>query len=339
MSWDKFWNGISDWFTSAGVNLLKAILALVIGIILVKIVIKILNRALYRTKLEKVAIRFIVAVIKFVLYLMIAYVIATMLGVPMTGFVAITTAASLAISLALQGSISNLANGVILISTKPFKENDFVEIAGQSGSVKEIKMLYTVLNTSDNKVVIVPNKNVVENTIINYSTNDTRKITWTFDVAYASDVEKVKAIINSIIINHEKILLEPTPFIALSTLSANGIKFTASCWSKSEDYWTVYYEIMDAVFNEFKRENISIPYNQLEIKIKEEKEVLPFREDRITHNLEAKQQKLAEEKAKLAEKDSNIEIFPGIVIKKKKKNNKNKKPTTTKETTLNKEEK
>ena len=124
----------------------------------------------------------------------------------MTWFVAITTAASLAISLALEGSVSNLANGIILIATKPFKENDFVEIDGQSGSVKEIKILYTILTTTDNKMVVVPNKNVVENTIVNYSANETRKVVFTFDVAYSSDVENVKAIINNVIINPEKVL-------------------------------------------------------------------------------------------------------------------------------------
>lgn len=322
MDWHKLWDNIGDWFASAGVDILKAVLALVFGIIAVKVLLAILNRALTRSKLEKVAARFIIAVTKFILYLMVAYVMASMIGIPLTGFVAITTAAGLAISLALQGSVSNLASGVILISTKPFKENDFVEIAGESGSVKEIKMLYTVINTTDNKMVTIPNKNVVENTIVNYSANDTRKVIWSFDVAYSSDVEKVKAIINSVIINHEKVLLEPTPFIALKSLNESGINFMVSCWCNTADYWTVYYDILDSVFNEFKRENISIPYNQLEVRIRDDKEVLPFRNDILPKKVE---QPKVEPKT---QKQTNNTKFS---ISKKHKNYKNKKNNNQKE--------
>lgn len=331
MDWNKLWDSILDWATSVGVNLLKAVAFLVLGVVIVKIILKVLRNALAKTKLEKVAARFIVNVIKFLMYLILVYIFASMIGIPMTWFVAISTAASLAISLALQGSLTNLANGVILISTKPFKENDFVEIDGQSGNVKEIKMLYTTLTTTDNKVVIVPNKNVVENMIVNYSANDTRKVVMTFDVAYSSDVEKVKAIINSVIINHELVLLEPTPFIALKELGASSIVFTASCWCKSGDYWTVYYDILDSVFNEFKRENISIPYNQLEVRLRNDEEVLPYREGRIEDNQAEKLAKFEEEKRKKAEKENEISIFPGIVIKKKKSTAKKSTKSTTKE--------
>ena len=294
MNWDNVLDKIINWATNAGLNLIKAIAFLAVGIFIIKIVMKILHKALAKSKLERVAAKFIANVVKFLMYLVLIYIFAEMIGIPMTWFVAITTAASLAISLALEGSVSNLANGIILITTKPFKENDFVEIDGQSGSVKEIKILYTILTTLDNKVVVVPNKNVVENTIINYSANETRKVVFTFDVAYSSDVERVKAIISKVIINHEKVLLEPTPFVALKTLASSSITFTASCWCNSADYWSVYYDIMDSVFNEFKRENISIPYNQLEVRLKTEEEVLPYRDDIIEDIVEEKKQAEAE---------------------------------------------
>lgn len=331
MNWNEIWDSIVNWATHAGLNLLKAVGFLVVGVVIIKIVMNILNKALAKSRLERVASKFIANVAKFVMYLVLIYIFAEMIGIPMTWFVAITTAASLAISLALEGSISNLANGIILITTKPFKENDFVEIDGQSGSVKEIKILYTILTTSDNKVVVVPNKNVVENTIVNYSANDTRKVTFTFDVAYSSDVERVKAIINTIIINHEKVLLEPTPFIALKALASSSITFTASCWCNSGDYWTVYYDVLDSVFNEFKRENISIPYNQLEVRLRSDEEVLPYRDDTIANIQDEKIKRHEEELAKKEEEESQVELFPGVVIKKPRKKKNNKKSTKQKE--------
>jgi small-conductance mechanosensitive channel len=174
-------------------------------------------------------------------------------------------------------------------------------------------------------VVVVPNKNVVENTIINYSANETRKVVFTFDVAYSSDVERVKAIISKVIINHEKVLLEPTPFVALKTLASSSITFTASCWCNSADYWSVYYDIMDSVFNEFKRENISIPYNQLEVRLKTEEEVLPYRDDIIEDIVEEKKQAEADALQKKLEAETEIHLFPGVVIKKPKAKRKNKK--------------
>lgn len=317
MAWDKIWNDVLNWLSTKGLQLLEAVIAFVLGIIVVKIFVKILKSIFKKTKLDKVVATFLTNVIKFVLYLLLAYIVASILGVPMTGFIAIISAAGLAVSLALEGSLSNLANGVVLIITKPFSENDFVEIDGQSGSVKEIKMLYTVITTSDNKDVIIPNKTVVGSNIVNYSVNETRKVVFSFDCAYNSDVEKVKAIINSVIINHELVLLEPTPFIALKSLGESNITFTASCWCKNSDYWTVYYDIMDAVFNEFKRENVNIAYNQLEVRIREDNEVLPFRTSEIENIVDEKRQELEEKKKKeKEEKENQIEIFPGIVVKK-----------------------
>ena len=325
MSWEKIWDSITNWFATSGVQLLKAILALIIGIIFVKLIIGVLKKILNKTKIEKVAIHFLLNVIKFVIYLMVLYICASILGIPMTGFIALISAAGLAVSLALQGSLSNLANGVVLICTRPFNENDFVEIDGQSGNVKEIKMMYTVLTTTDNKTVIIPNKTVVESNIVNYSANDTRKVVFGFEVAYNSDVEKVKGIINSVIINHELVLLEPTPFIALSELKESNIIFTASCWCKSDDYWTVYYDVIDKVFNEFKRENISIDYNQIEVRMRTDKVVLPYKNDVLENRVEEKKKKLQEYKKQKEEESNNFELFPGIIIKKHKRHKKVKK--------------
>lgn len=327
MDWKMFWDSVKSWFTSTGVNLLKVVLAVIIGVIIVKIVVAVIKKILLKSKLDKVVIRFLINITKFVLYLMLLYICASMLGIPMTGFIALISAAGLAVSLALQGSLSNLANGIVLIITKPFKENDFVEIGSQSGNVHEIRMMNTILDTVDNKRVVIPNKYVVENMLINYTTNGTRKVVFDFDVAYSTDIEKCKAIINTVIMNHEKVLLDPTPFIALKSLGESNITIMASCWCKSDDYWTVFYDIMDSVFNEFKREQISIAYNQLEVRLRNEPEVLPYRSAEVKDIVQDKINKQKQKKALEAEKNKDlVEIFPGIVVhkhnKKKSKNSK-----------------
>ena len=329
MDWNAIWTKFIDWCTSTGWNILQGILALIIGVIVCKIILAILKKIFAKTKIDKVAQRFLVNFIAFILYLMVGYIMASLWGIPMTGFIALVSAAGLAISLALQGSLSNLANGVVLIITKPFKEGDYIQINGQEGNVKEIKMLYTVLTTPDNKTITIPNKTVVESNMINYSVNPTRKVTLNFSVSYATNIEKAKAIINSVIINNEQILLEPTPFIALSSLDDSSIKIVASCWCNTGDYWKVYYGLLDDILNEYIRENIVIPYNQLEVRLRNDTEVLPYNKKFLEDKTETKKQKQAIAKQKKKELlESQIEILPGIVIRKQRRKKINNKKET-----------
>ena len=276
MAWEQLKEKFINFVTDGGIKLLECIGVFILGIIVIKIFLKISKKLLGKTKIDIVAQRFILNVVKFVFYLLLIVVIAQIIGIPITGFIAILSAAGLAISLALQGSLSNLANGVVIIITKPFKEGDYVSIDGNEGTVKEIKMLHTILLTTDNKLVSIPNKTVVENDIVNYNGRKTRKVVFNFSVAYASDVSTVKKIIYDCIINNEKVNIEPAPFVALKSLDSSSITFVANCWCKSEEYWDVYYEITETVFNELKRNKIEIPYNQLEVRMHNGNEVLPY---------------------------------------------------------------
>lgn len=317
MNWNEIWSKFLNWCTTTGWNITEGILALILGIIVSKILIGIIKKIFSKSKIDKVAKRFIVNFIAFVLYLMVGYIVASVWKIPMTGFIAIVSAAGLAVSLALQGSLSNLANGIVLIITKPFKEGDYVQINSVEGSVKEIKMLYTVLTTLDNKTITIPNKTVVDSNMTNYTANPTRKVVHTFNVSYTTDLEKVKGIINSVIINNEMVLLEPTPSIILSSLDENSIKILASCWCNNQDFGKVYSDILDDVFNEFKREGIEIPFKQMEVRLKNEKEILPYRESVLEDKTEMKKKKqeLAKQRKKELQ-DSKFEILPGIVIPK-----------------------
>lgn len=302
--WNQAWNDFLAFAKTAGLKLLEVVALLVIGVIAIKIVAKLLNKILGKTKLNKVTIKFLISIVKFALYFILLIAIFQALGIEVTGLISVISAAGLALSLAIQGSLSNLANGVVIIGTQPFKEGDYVQIAGIEGTVVEIKMLHTILNTIDNKRISIPNTKVVENELINYSANPTRKVVFNFAVDYAADVDKAKEIILKVITSCDKALLEPAPFCALKTLDDSSIGITANCWCKNADYWDVYYYVMDNAFNELKRENINIPYNQMEVRVRTDEVTMPVREDALKQRDES-----APTKHVVEEKDLIAEIF------------------------------
>lgn len=281
IDWQKLGNEALNILKTVGINLLKALGIFILGFLAIKIVMKILNKIFSKTKAPKVTVKFLLSVIKFSLYMLLLIAICQVIGIPITGFVAVISAAGLALSLAMQGSLSNFANGVVIISTRPFKEGDYIAIGSVEGTVSEIKLLHTIINTVDNKTVSIPNSKVVENELINYSANPTRKVIFNFDVDYATDVEKAKQIVLDVMTNCNLVIVDPAPFCALKTLDSSSIRLTANCWCYGNDYWTVYYEIMDKVFNEFKRNDISIPFNQMEVRLRSDKVVMPYKVEPI----------------------------------------------------------
>lgn len=292
MDWDKIKDAVSGFLADGGVKILKAVLVFVVGYLLIKIVMKICRTIFSKTKLEKITQSFLLSILKFALNMILIITILQSLGIATTGLIALISAAGLAISLSLQNSLSNLANGVVIITTKPFKEGDYVNINGVEGTVKNIKMLTTEIITTDNKLVVLPNSDIVTNSVINYNAYKTRRVGFEFDVDYASDPDKVKQIILSVINSNGKVRLEPAPFVSLKTLKESAISFTANCWVDAEDYWDVYYYVMDNVFNEFKRNNINIPYNQMEVRVRTDEVVMPYK----TKELPLRVEKVREEK-------------------------------------------
>jgi len=297
--WEKIKNWCVDFALNGGATLLKGVLILVVGLIAIKIVLKIISNAFNKTKMEKITQSFLMSIIKFSLYIILILMVATSLGIPTTGIVALLTACTLAISLSLQDSISNLANGIVIITTKPFKEGDYVNIEGNEGKVRAIKMLTTTIVTNDNKVITIPNSNIVTNEIINYSTMPTRRVDFNFDVAYESDIKKVKEIIEKVIYSDGRVLLDPKPFVNLKSLDSSSIRFFANCWVDNTDYWDVYYYVINNVFNEFKKENISIPYNQLEVRMREDNVIMPIEKSPLQQRVE--KERVVEEKHDLFE--------------------------------------
>ncbi len=334
MNWDKIKDAITTFLSDGGVTILKGLLVFIAGILLIKIVMKIVKAVLAKTHIEKITQSFLLSIIKFVLNLILIITVLQALGIATTGLIALISAAGLAVSLALQNSLSNLANGVVIITTKPFKEGDFVNINGIEGRVKYIRMLTTGIVTNDNRLVVMPNSEIVTNEVINYDIQKTRRVDFTFDVDYASDLDKVKQIILDVINSNGKVRLEKAPFVALKELRASSLGIAANCWVDAEDYWDVYYYVMEHVFNEFKRNNINVPYNQLEVRLRDDKVVMPV-------NTESLPVRVEKERAEELDGDLVDNLFHLVDKKmknkkKSKKNAKEKSKAKTKEKSNNK---
>ena len=246
-------------------SIFLAIIVLIVGSTIIKFLIKVLEKQIQRSKLDNSLKPFIMSLISAVLKILLALSVISILGVDITSFVAILAAAGFAVGLAFQGSLSNFAGGILLLTLRPFKIGDFIEGAGYSGTVKGIQILYTELVTPDNKSVYIPNGDLSNAGIVNYSKNSTRRVDLTFGVGYEADNNHVIKTLKDIVDNHPSVLDEPEPFIRLTGHGDSAVEYTVRIWVKSEDYWGVYFDILEQAKIRFDEENISIPYPQMDI--------------------------------------------------------------------------
>lgn len=246
-----------------GVKLLMVLLVLLIGFKLVTILEKQLIKNRGWVKVDPTLQSFLRSFIKMGLKLLVIVTAIYTAGVEMTTFVAVIGAAGLAVGLALQGSLSNLAGGVLIIALRPFKVGDYVEGAGQSGTVTEIGLFYTHLTTPDNKAVIIPNSNMANSSLVNYGVFPTRRVDLDFSVSYNTQIKLVKSVILEVIEKNSMILMDPEPFIRLSKHGSSSLDFKVRVWVKSEDYWDVYFTLIEDVKEAFDVAGIEIPYPHL----------------------------------------------------------------------------
>ena len=198
---------------------------------------------------------------------MVVVVIASIgaLGVETTSFIAIIGTAGLAVGLALQGSLSNFASGVLIVLFRPYRVGDFIEAAGIAGNVDQVQILTTILKTGDNKQIIVPNSQIMDSIITNYSANDTRRVDMVIGVSYDDDLDKVRKTLQNLIATEERILDEPATTIAVSELADSSVNFVVRPWVKSSDYWGVMFDMTEAIKKRFDKEGISFPYPQQDV--------------------------------------------------------------------------
>lgn len=276
MSWTKIWNDIVNFFKNNVWHIVWFFAILVIGIIVIKIVMNMTRRLLKRTKMERIAQQFICTILKFVLYLILVLLLLGQIGVEITGILTACSAVILAVGMALQNCIANVANGIIIISSHLFKKDDYIVTGGVEGKITDINFLFTTLITNDNKKITLPNSSIVNGTVTNLGAYPKRRVDFMFSVAYESDVELVKKVVVDVMKSDGRVYLDPAPFCRLKIMNASSLDFAANCWVDNADYWDVYYYIMENVYNEFKRHGISVPYNQLEVRERKDKVTLPL---------------------------------------------------------------
>lgn len=242
-----------------------ALLIFVIGMWIVKLLVKGFNKASSKSNMDKSLQKFLGSLFSMALKILVIISVISMLGVETTSFVAVLGAAGLAVGFALQGSLSNFAGGVLILIFKPFKVGDFIDGAGHAGSVHSIEVLATTLKTPDNKTIIIPNGQLSGSSIINYSTEEKRRVDFVFGISYSDDMAKAKDIIRSIVSDDSRIHKDPEPFIVIGNLGDSSVDITVRVWVNTPDYWAVYFDTTEKVKASFDKENISIPFPQMDI--------------------------------------------------------------------------
>ncbi len=271
MNFQQFLNNLLAWAIDFGMKLVAALLVLVVGRALIKWIVKRVTKGKFAEKNDKTVVTVLSHFISAALYVLLAVIIIAILGIPTASVIAVIASAGVAIGLALQGALSNIAGGLMILILRPFRVGDFVEIAGYSGTVTDVGIFYTVLTTGDNKVVTIPNGTVMGDEIVNYSVKETRRVELVFNVAYGTDVEKVKAILLDEAARHDLVLKDPAPFARLSKQNESSINFTLRVWANNGDYWTVNFDLLEAINARFAKEGIEIPFNQLDVHITNQK--------------------------------------------------------------------
>lgn len=265
MNFAKIFDYLAELFTSFGIKILEAIVILIVGIKLVGWVKKWLKTSPKLSKLDDSLRSFLVSFSSIILYALLIITIAMIIGIPVTSFITVLASCGVAVGLALQGALGNFAGGLMILFFKPFKVGDFIEASGETGTVSEITVVYTVLLTLDNKRVTIPNGTLTNSVIRNYSAEELRRVDFTFNTAYNCDIEKVKEIIGNVISNHPAALKDPEPFVRLSNHSESSLTYTARVWCKNEDYWNVNFDVIEGVKKAFDENGIEIPYPQLDV--------------------------------------------------------------------------
>ena len=248
-----------------GIQLLTALAIFVIGRWIAKAITGLLRRAMSKAKADDMLVGFLGNIAYGLLLTFVVIAALSQLGIETTSLAAILAAAGLAVGLALQGSLSNFAAGVMIIIFRPFSKGDYVEVAGTAGSVNDINIFTTTLKTPDNKTVIIPNSSVTGGNITNYSAESKRRIDLVFGIGYNDDIKKAKNVLQQIVDSDARVLKDPAPVVAVSELADSSVNFVVRPWVKTADYWDVFFDITETVKESFDKEGISIPFPQQDV--------------------------------------------------------------------------
>jgi small conductance mechanosensitive channel len=269
---NKAITAVLDWFSANqavfeqyATNLVMAIAIFVFGKWIVNYLTASMEKLLIARELDKTLVDFFKNVTRYLLLAMVLIAALSQLGVQTAQIIALVGAAGLAVGLALQGSLSNFAAGVLIIVFRPFKSGEYVELDGVSGSVASIELFSTVLTTPDNKMVVVPNGKVISSPITNYSRHATRRVDLMVGVSYKADLQQTKAILARVLEADSRVLPHPEPVIGVSMLGDSSVNFVVRPWVKTQDYWNVYFDLTQAIKEALDKEGIEIPYPQMDV--------------------------------------------------------------------------
>lgn len=257
-----FLDKILDLSISAGKNILMALLVYIVGRFLIKLVRNLLEKALVHRKLDPGVRTFMQSMLNIVLNILLIISVIGALGVNTTSFAALLASAGVAIGMALSGNLQNFAGGLVILVFKPYRVGDFIEAQGVQGTVREIQIFHTILNTTDNKEVYVPNGSMSNAVVINYNRNATRRLDWTIGIDYGEDVKKASDVIREVLAADKRVLAEPAPFIAVGALADSSVNIVVRVWVNTSDYWGVHHETLQNIYNSFNERGINFPFPQ-----------------------------------------------------------------------------
>ena len=256
-----------------GKVLIVALVVFVVGLLLIAIVKKAVKKTSTKSRsVDNAAASFITSIVALVAYVVLLIVMIAALGFSTEGIIAALSSVMLAVALGLQGTLASLANGILLIFTKPFQAGDFVDIGGTCGTVKEVKLFCVKIVTGDNLTVVIPNNTVFGSTIINYSKMPLRRIDLVFSVAYGTDIKKVKQLLLDHVAKDERVEKNPAPFCRLTEYGDSGLNITLRVWAPASEYWNVRLDYLEDVLELFAENGIEVPYNTIDVNVRTNKE-------------------------------------------------------------------
>ena len=267
----SYLNYLSDFAITYGIRLAGALAALVAGLWIIKILTGSLARVMQSRDVDPSLRGFFRSLFNITLKVLLVISIASMVGIQTTSFIALLGTVGLAIGMALSGTLQNFAGGVMILLFKPFQPGDFIEAQGFTGTVNEIQIFNTILKTPDNKTIIIPNGGLSTGSMVNYSTEPQRRVDMSFGIGYGENITRAKDLILKLINEDERILKDREPFVAVSELADSSVNFAVRAWVNAPDYWGVYFDMNEKIYNTFSMENISIPFPQMDLHLHQEK--------------------------------------------------------------------
>ena len=272
--WETIKSVAEDFVQNTGLAIVRTVAFLVLGLVIIRVVQIIARSATLKSnRLDRAASTFLLSLLTVILYIALIIVLVSSLGFSTAGIIAAFSAVALAVALALKDSLGSLANGVIIIFTKPFKKGDYVEINGFAGLVQDIRLFNTKILTYSNEAIIIPNSQVLGSELTNYSAMPIRRVTFDFTAPYNTDADMVRQVVFNGISQIPDIVLTPEPSVVLSEYKDSALAYTARVWTTNEHYWDVYFALRDVILKTLRENGIEIPYNRLEVSLRDNIEI------------------------------------------------------------------